>query len=149
MLQLSSVIGTDIEDRLLTSTLHERLVDLPRNTREMLTKRLRYSGKVRVIAEQNLLSNSEVELCSFAVCAVNDTQWIERLPARFLWLKEVVAPGLQAQIDCGFKVPAVAHSAPRVHSAAGSAIALPAVRRLFMKDLDRECRQASDESPRK
>jgi len=114
----------------------------------MVTKRLRYSGKVRVIAEQNLLSNSEVELCSFALCAVNDTQWIERFPARFLRLKEVVAPGLQAQIDRGFKVPAVAHSA-QVHSAAGSAIVVPAVSGLFMKELGRECRQPSDEWPKK
>src|SRR5262245_47523470 len=122
MLQLSPVVGTDIEDRLRTSILHETFVDLPRDICEMITKCLRYSGKVRVIAEQNLLSNSKVELCGFAVRAMNDTQWVEGLAAGFLRLEEVVAPGLQAQIDCEFEVPAVAHSAQRVHSAAGSAI---------------------------
>jgi len=99
----------------------------------MLAERSGYSRKVRMVAEQNFFPNSEIELRGLAARAVNETQWIEGLAARFLRLEEVVAPGLEAQVNRGFEVPAVAHSAQRVHSASGIAIALPAVNDLLLE----------------
>src|SRR2546430_371512 len=53
MLQLRSIVGTDIEHRLASTAPHERLVNLAGDTGKMGAERFCDAGKIGVIAEQN------------------------------------------------------------------------------------------------
>jgi hypothetical protein len=65
----------------------------------MSAQRFRNSGKIRVVAEEDFLSDGEVELCGGAACTTNDHQGIERFAPGFVRPDEVIAPWLQAEID--------------------------------------------------
>jgi hypothetical protein len=77
------------------------LIDILRNSREMAAERFRDAGKIRVVAEQNFLSNREVQLRRRATGAMHNSQRVERLAAHVFGPQEMIAPWLQAKVDRG------------------------------------------------
>src|SRR5260370_4295227 len=54
MLELCSVVRADIEDRFVRAALHERAVDLPRDTGEVIAQSFSDARKIRVVPEHDL-----------------------------------------------------------------------------------------------
>lgn len=94
MLELSAVVRSDIQNRFAAAASHETPIDFVGNVREMTAQRPGDARKVRVVAEQDLFFDREIELGSLASFAMYNPERIKGLAACLFRPKEVIAPRL-------------------------------------------------------
>ena len=111
MPQLGAVVGADVQNRLSRRVAEKTIVDFPGDGGEMHVQRTRHPGKVSVIAEHRLLGNRVVQLRRLALAAIDDPQGIERLLPNLVRGKEMIAPGMVAQIDGQLEVGRITNAA--------------------------------------
>ena len=96
MLELRAVVGADVEDGFGFRIFCETIVHVCGNLVEMVRKRARDAGEIRVIAEHGFFRHCVIELRRVAITAPNHPQRIARLSSNFFGFEKMIAPGLLA-----------------------------------------------------
>lgn len=94
MLELRSVVRAYVEYTFARAFSDVGFVYFTSDASEVIAEGFSDSGEISVIAKESFFLHREIQLRCFALRAMDDTQWIKGLAARFLRREKVIAPRL-------------------------------------------------------